>query len=304
MFTDESRERSTTAQVDRGLYLLRYVSGPAVGIAPSAIIRPGAGFEPYIDVISAPGCLQGVLAGPGECLVIRAQRPGELRVVVVKNDLASTFEATLRLEMVCAAEAPEVGAAQLEKAFSAGPVGSAAGSFHLRAHVARRGDIEVLPAQWVAGPGAPAAIEGVEIVGPLPPGLGVEVQALVATFPPRWLDWVSAGNFTGSRGRAVPLAGLRFRLVGRAAAQFTLSADALFLGSPVLSRQGRELELVGSGVGDPLVGLRTELRRVPATSEPVATTPAIIAADPAMERRMEPRVRVFRASSSLQQMSA
>ena len=130
------------------------------------------------------------------------------------------------------------------------------GPFKIVAHVARRGDVAADPGAWIAGPDAPAAIEAVGIRGPLPSGVGIEFQPLLGTNPPRWLDWAPSGAFVGTRGRALPLAGLRMRLTGSQGAEGRLMVDALFLGAPIMSREGREVEIIGPAGNEPLVGLR------------------------------------------------
>jgi hypothetical protein len=306
----ETFSRVTTARVGRGLFLFKYVAGPASGPAPVARVHPLAGNEPFIELISAPGTVSGFLSRPGEALVIRAERPGDLAVEVIRQSAHASFEATFRLEAVVSSEgsvASDDGHESISGFESArDPAGADPGNgLRLCAHVARRGDIEAPAAQWVAGPGAPAAIEGVEIRGALPPGVGVDVQVLVATNPPRWLDWAPAGVFAGTRGRAMPLAGLRLKLVGMAASRFTMRADALFLGAAIVSKQGREIELAGSGAADPLVGLRLDLvpaasvrLTAPARTESEARLAAAAADDVDFGRKSESRVRVFRAPSS------
>ena len=142
-----------------------------------------------------------------------------------------------------------------------------------------------------AGRIAPAAVEGLEIVA----GSGaaaLELQALVGSRPPRWSEWVGAGQFVGTRGHGLPLVGLRLRLKPEAVGA-EIAAEALFLGSLVASQRGRQLEFVsGSGV-DPLVGVKISVQNV---QEMRAGRTA--AAPDAQARDREPRVRVFRASTA------
>ena len=163
--------------------------------------------------------------------------------------------------------------------------------FSLLAHVSRRGDVDVAAGEWVAGPNAPAVIEGLEIRGSTNPGVGLELQPQVATTPPRWLDWVSPGKFAGTRGRGLALAGIRVRLVGAEASRFVLSAEALFLGSAIQGKRGQEIELVGSPGGDPLVGLRLDVV--------AAAEDGVLAKATNVQQRPESRVRVFRATSRI-----
>jgi hypothetical protein len=297
LLNDDALERATTAQVGRGLHVLRYVAGAVSGPSPMAIVRPAAGCESSIQVVSAPGAAPGSLSHPGDCLVVRAERPGELSIRLIRPDLNVSFEASFRLELLFAGEAVPVAARPSLESAHPEEIESGAG-LRLCAHVARRGDVVVPAAQWVAGPGAPAAIEGVEIRGSLPAGLGVEMQALAPTSPPRWLDWSPTGSLAGTRGRAMPLVGLRIRLVGPSAERFQIKADALFLGSAIVAREGREVELVGSGGVDPLVGLRLGLAPLGFSSteafNPARHAPA---ESVAREQRVESRVKVFRAQA-------
>ncbi|WP_294532845.1 hypothetical protein [uncultured Rhodoblastus sp.] len=303
MFDESALEREATVNVDRGLYLLRYESGAASGASPVSVALPASGSEPFIEVISAPGIVTGFLSRPGECLVVRAERSGLLSIKIRRQSPSASLDASFRLEPVFIADAavstfaaPNGGsaiAAPLAQSF-AQPLSRAGGAakFKLLAHVSRRGDVEVGAGEWVAGPQAPAAIEGIELRAAWASGLGIEVQPLVASNPPRWLDWAPAGVFAGSRGRSLALAGLRLRLVGDEAPRFLLSVDALFLGSPIVSRRGREIELVGAAAGDPLVGLRIDM-----APEAVSVAGDGFAREAAFSPlRSEPRVRVFRAA--------
>lgn len=299
LLNDEALESATTTSVGRGLYLLRYVSGAVSGRSPVAIVRPAPGSEPFIEVISAPGVVSGFLARPGDCLVVRAEQPGSLSVKLIRQSSGESIDASLRLEPIAAVEA-SFAPAPARAAEPAPSRREAEGGIQLRlcGHVARRGDVEVSAAQWVAGPGAPAAIEGIEIRGAFPAGVRIETQALVATNPPRWLDWASAGAFAGTRGRAMPLAGLRLRLGGEAASRYVLRADALFLGSAIVTKRGREVELVGSGVADPLVGFRLDIEPAsPVFADSAPPLSAGAANSAVTEQQAASRVRVFRASS-------
>jgi hypothetical protein len=290
---ESALEREATVNVDRGLYLLRYASGAASGVSPVAVARPAPGSEPFIEVISAPGIVSGFLSRPGECVVVRAERGGVLSVKIMRSIVGASLDASFRLEPIGAEGSASTVAANVGPAVAL-PFAAVDGAakFTILAHVSRRGDIEVGAGEWVAGPQAPAAIEGMQIRASSPSGPRIELQALVATNPPRWLDWAPAGVFAGTRGRFLSLAGLRVRLVGDEARRFVLSADALFLGSAIVSRRGREIELVGGAGGDPLVGLRLDL--APEAASVVGNGGT---ADAAFSpRRTEPRVRVFRAA--------
>jgi hypothetical protein len=293
---DQVREREATVNVERGLFLLRYDAGSETGRSPMAIARPARGSEPFIEVISAPGAIVGYLGGPGACAVVRAEQAGKLSVRIRASEPDATLDAAFRLEALGASA--NVSARTIVRSPERG--GERSGGLRLLAHVARRGDIEVHAGAWVAGPDAPAAIEGLELRGGTPDGVSIELQPLVATNPVRWLDWAPHGAFIGTRGRALPLAGLRLRLVGDEASKFALAADVLFLGSAIVSKRGREIEFIGPASGDPLVGLRLSLApevEAIAPSDPPQSLEAASVNFP--QQRSEPRVRVFRASADV-----
>jgi hypothetical protein len=127
------------------------------------------------------------------------------------------------------------------------------------AHVARRGDISANSGEWIAGPTKPATLEGVQITWNAPSGLALEYQVLASGAGGRWSIWVSSGEFAGTRGRSLPLTGVRLRLSGAGADAYQLRGQALFLGSSVMTQEGREIELVSMTGIDPLVGLRLEV---------------------------------------------
>jgi len=267
-----------------------------------ALVRPAQGSESSVAVISAPGIVTGFFSYPGECAVVRAEQSGRLSIKVMRQTVSASMDANFRLEPLSDAQRVASMTSPVGSSGSLAAPASDASSgsrFKLLAHVARRGDVEVASGDWIAGPASPAAIEGLAVGGGLPSGVQIEIQPLVATNPPRWLDWAPMGSFAGTRRRALPLAGLRLRLIGDGASCFVLSADALFLGSAILSKRGREVELVGAAGGDPLVGLRLDMAPVEAAVVSREAVPyGVVASAAVAERRSESRVRVFRAASN------
>jgi hypothetical protein len=278
-----TQEQETAITVNRGLFLLRYATGAANGSSPFAVVRPASASAPFIEVISPPGVVAGFLSAPGDFAIVRAEQSGSLIVKIVAQNPGDPLEASLRMEPLAGGEKTSAAEASIAPAIQAPPT--------ILAHVSRRGDIEVAMGAWIAGPDAPAPIEGLEVRGALPDGVSVELQPLLATNPPRWLDWAGPGSFVGTRRRALPLAGLRMRLSGASAGNFEIVASGLFLGSPVVNRRGREVEIVGAAGLDPLVGL--QLRLVAASfGDPAANERTL--ADPPSESKLK----VFRAMAS------
>jgi len=283
VLTQATQEQETAITVNRGLILLRYATGSAHGPSPFAIVKPMPTSAPFLEVISTPGVVSGFLSAPGDFAIVRAEQPGQLLVKIVARAAGDPLEASFRIE-------PLSGDQAAPAETQAAPA-SEQGAPCLLAHVARRGDLQTAFGAWIGGPDAPAPIEGLEVRGALPNGVSLDIQPLLATNPPRWMDWAGPGTFVGTRSRALPLAGLRLRLSGTAAENFEIVASALFLGSPVVSRRGREIEIVSAAGADPLVGLRVEL-------SPAAVGDVSVANWAPAARPPESKLKVFRAMAN------
>jgi hypothetical protein len=214
-------------------------------------------------------------------------------VGIRRESPAGSLDASFRLEPLSVADEGEevLERASLVRsgAVSAKPaLRTPSAPLSLLAHISMRGDVVVNEDEWAGGPEAPSPIEGLELRGDPGDGLSLEMQVLVSSRPPRWSNWVAAGEYAGTRGRYLQLIGVRLRLGGPKADRSEITADALFLGSLISSKRGRELEFLSKSGVDPLVGLRLA----------VAAAQANISARPAFGsgREREGRVRVFRAS--------
>lgn len=221
--------------LDVGRSRITYVSGAAL-----ARIEPASGHEFDLLPLTASGRWPQLLGSPGESVEVRALHRGRLRVTLRGVAPGQPLKAALKLERF-ASQAPGEP------------------DFKLLAHITRRGDIVVSPGHWAAGPEAPAAIEGLEVRDWRAEHCDLEIQARIASSPPRWLDWSGAGVFVGTRGEALALTGIRLRLSGQQVNNWRMAADALFLGDTVQQKVGQEVELTGPASSDPLVGLRLSL---------------------------------------------
>ncbi|MGF3027601.1 hypothetical protein ACQVP2_32975 [Methylobacterium aquaticum] len=282
-------QRVSKIAVERGLYALRYVRSSARAMAPSVLVRPAPGSAEFIGIVSAPHCPPGVIDGPGGCVVVRAERPGQIEVTV--QSARGSDEAELRLDLLSRADA--VGGAPQFNAAAAQSL--AAGRLQVVGHVSRRGDVTAADGVWIAGPDAPAPIEGLTaiLVG-TGADLHLEYQVQVSGQGGVSTEWFAAGQYAGTKGGFRPLVAIRLRLSGRDANRYALSAEALFLGAMVQKAQGQQIELTSASKIDPLVGLKLSLveARSEASNniEPVALPPA------GSSERRAGRVRVFRAS--------
>ncbi len=299
-------ERVSVVPVDRGMHLLRYLSASDATFSPIAEVRQGSGSEGAIEIISAPGVPFSKLARPGSCLVIRAEQAGELVVTLSARSVGGSLDAAFRLESITSIEevenwrrilseeaspanSPDVlGISRAGNSVDMGsPVQKAGVS--LLAHLSRRGDVLVSEGQWVGGPDAPSAVEGLELRFAKGSDVDVEMQVLIGVRQPRWTDWVKSGVFAGTRGRGLPITGFRLRLRGGELSALEMNVEGLFLGSMVNARNGREIEMI-SAAGDPLVGLKFAFR----SGEKIVAQRSF----PPAGRERGPRVRVFRASAS------
>ncbi|RIY02710.1 hypothetical protein D3218_04975 [Aureimonas flava] len=272
-------ERRATLRVERGLSALSYRGEtPAAGEAPEVEV---VAVSPGLSLLCTPGERPGLLTAPGQVLVVVAHEPGAIDVVMRSTGPGGALPAGLELRRMGAeaeAEAAPAPALRLRPDLPEGGV-----EFLLRAHVSLRGDIAAPRGHWICGPETPGRIEGIEMRG-VAAELPLEYQVASGGRGAGWSPWTPAGAYAGTRGRALPLIGLRVRLLPDAAPGLVLKADGVFLGSSVATRQGREIELVGPTPLDPLVGVRLDFAAAGRATRPAPPTPV----------RQPSRLRVFR----------
>lgn len=271
-------ERRATLRVERGLSALSYRGEPlALGAAPEVEV---VAVSPGISLLGAPGERPGLLAAPGQVLVVVAEEPGAIDVVMRGTGVGGALPAGLDLKRMGAeADSAPAPALRLRPDLAEGGV-----EFLVRAHVSLRGDIAAPRGHWICGPDTPGRIEGIEMRG-VAADLPLEYQVASGGRGAGWSPWTPAGAYAGTRGRALPLIGLRVRLLPDAAPGLALRGDGVFLGSSVATRQGREIELVGPTPLDPLVGVRLDF---------VAAAEGAARAPMSTPVRQPSRLRVFR----------
>jgi hypothetical protein len=270
----------TTAQVltfDPGMYVVDFRSaGPARGIAGLAL--PGA----RLDALPASDELRGqavvsVMSPLG--WLAQADLPALVRVTGGKAGVMLTIYRTagtaapeLRVRYVEDGLKPNDlpdDEQRAESATSATPAAAAAplvatDAFEVLVHAQERGDLRAPAGAWAGKPGGGLPLEGFAIFASAETGLepaDLEYQAVLGE---GWnTPWFTAGEFCGSRGLALPILGVRLRLVGRGAEMFACEYAGSFLAAgqvgPVAAGQVCE-----SG-GQPMEALRvTILRKAPA----------------------------------------
>jgi hypothetical protein len=292
-----ARERNHTMMVGSGVFLLRYVSSSVPENFPTIRVKASAKESAGISLLPVPGHPSGGLVSPGECMVIRAERPGALDLTVCASKPNGSLEAEVRLERIAASEpaAPHQAPAKATaQAASAPSAASSAGGLEVLAHVARRGDVMFPQGAWICGPDAPMTIEGLEIRWPgKPAGVGLRYGVIIGRRNRPVLEEKDVGEFAGTRGEAAPLLGVTLALTGACAREHELCADALFLGSAPVSKSGSEIAFYGPTGREPLVGLRLSIlnKRIdPEVVRPPAKPRAVAV-------KQVGRVRVYRPGS-------
>lgn len=301
-------ERTSIIDVPRGLFCLRYLE-PVDANAPLVLIQPIKGCEHLIQVMPFPGASATSLERPGHFLVISSLGSARLQITVRPIHSRVSHPAQLELQPIdrllpvipgvelsrsemsiddradAGRSSPRYGFEDSSKRHPTG-LGSDIG-LAVVGHVARLGDVRASAGNWIAGPAAPAPIEGVLFQMAPSASYWFEAQVLISG-EPGWTDWRVASQFIGTKGRSLPLIGVRLRTSESAPSDIEIEASALFLGSPVIKRTGRQIELRSGAGGDPLVGLCFDLYRKQRLPETIGTPPK-------HESQVRGRVRVFRA---------
>jgi hypothetical protein len=166
-------KQSKVVEVDEGLVIVRYATARDEIRPPKIEVLVNPKDEKHIEIISNPLHSEAVLWQPGACLVVRAMRPGKLLVEVVPLDDAGSTAATVKVEMLSQGENAEVRSASpaarrvVDIDRDSRPQSRVdLGRLKIVGHVAGIGDVAARSDEWVAGPSAPARIEGLSIVWP------------------------------------------------------------------------------------------------------------------------------------------
>ena len=235
-------------------------------------------------------------------------RPGKLFVEVVPLDDDGSAAATVQVEMLSQGE---MSAARSPAPVTRGAVDSGRGSgaksaidldrLKIVGHVAGIGDVTARADEWVAGPSAPARIEGLSIVWPGKPD-DLDIRYCVKLARPHAVSgrMMGLGAYAGTRGRALPIVGIRLEMSGAAASSFRLVSEAAFLGAPIARTSGKQIEMSGSTGREPLVGFRLRLDEIGIPLQPALTPPAVAT----VTAKSQGRMRVFRSRASESQLHA
>jgi hypothetical protein len=214
---------------------------------------------------------------------VRASKPGQLLVEVVPVGNDGSTAATVQIETL------SQGEVATNRRESTAEVDFA----HLRllGHVAGSGDVHARADEWIAGPGAPARIEGLLIdwLGK-PDDLDIRYSVKLARPHAASGRITELGGYAGTRGLALPIVSVAVELTGPGASDFQLSAEAAFLGAPLTRMSGKQVAISGPTGREPLVGFRLRLDE---TSMPLQPKLA-----PVTKAKSSGRVRIFRSPNN------
>lgn len=282
--------QTKNVDVHRGLLLVRYAGAEDEWRPPRVKISVNPKDAKHIELILNPDHREAYLWQPGSCLVARAAKPGQLVVDVIPFEENGSVAATVKVETL------SQGDNNMQPHASSGLFDNgdiSADQLSLSCHVAGIGDVHAGAAEWIAGPSAPARIEGLQLNWPgKPSGLDIKYCVRLARAHPISLKEVKLGGYAGTRGQANPITGIAIELSGPKAARYRVAVEATFLGGPVRRAIGQRVKLTGIAGSEPLVGLRLRIDQIvpSAASTPNEMSPA--------------KVRVFRPRSDQDEFEA
>jgi hypothetical protein len=281
---DTNTGQRKEVELNRGLFLVHYKSAEDEAFPPLVKVFPAPGHERQIQIHTHPDSDPNTLWQPNTSLVVRANTAATLHVEVLPGRANGSRNAAVRIEPI------NQGKANQPIEFSEQELPDL-DQIRILGHVAGIGDVMVSADEWIAGPSAPSRIEGISIEWPQQSGLELRYAVKSGTQTGKMIE---AGEFAGTRGRAMPLTGLILELSGKFSDTYQIAADAIFLSSPTMRVIGKRVVLSGPTGREPLVGLR--LRIESTEQEPVA---ALRAAKPerAAQSAVSPKAAAKPASS-------
>lgn len=285
------RAKQTKAvDVERGLLVVRYATADDESRPPKVKIVVNPKHQKNIELVLSPSHRDAVLWQPGSCLVVRASKPGQLFVEVIPVDAGGSTAATVKIETLTQGEAKPATRRRPS-------VESDLDRLSILGHVAGAGDVFVREGEWIAGPDAPARIEGLSIDWPdKPDDLDIRYSVKLARPHPDSGRSMKLGGYAGTRGRALPIVSVTIELTGPAAADFRLAGEAAFLGAPLTRVTGKLVAISGPTGREPLVGFRLRLDHVGAPLQPELP--------PVARSSSSSRVRVFRPRAAQNKLRA
>lgn len=276
----------------RGLFLVRYNGADDKTTPPVVRVYADRTSVNNCNIITGPDAVNGTLYGPESALVVSVARPARLVVEVAPQRAGGSTAANIKIEPLTQGQPASQPLHAFEQAAGSGEPSD----LKLLAHVAGLGDVTVAANTWIAGPSAPARIEGICLDWPNKPH-DLNLQYAVKFARPQHGDnqFVPVGSFAGTRGRALAITGFSLEASGAGADRYSISAETIFLGAPAVRVTGNRIVVSGPSGREPLVGLKFNLeeRNLQPMPFTVEQPRRIEASPPAPSAKG--RVRVFRS---------
>ena len=256
----EPFSQQKTLDMERGLFLIKYKSSESTDYPPTVSLVAEQGSEEFGRIDLAAGCRRGRLVVARRQLGREGNTKGPRQRHGHGGEPNGSMAARVQVLPLSVdpggAKERELAAAQLDLS-----------NFRVLGHVAGRGDVIVDADNWIGGPLAPSRIEGIAIQWPgKPQDLILRYAVTVGGPRPIMGQFVEAGGFAGTRGRALPVVGATLEIEGPNAARHQLVIESIFLGSPQSKIVGRRVVLAGPTGREPLVGLRI---RIESADQPI-----------------------------------
>src|SRR5947209_20272934 len=100
----EKIKQSRMVDVQRGLMLVRYATADDERRPPKVAVVVNPADDKNVELVLNPEHNEAVLWQPGSCLVVRASKPGKLRVEVSALDSGGSTAATVKIETLSQGE--------------------------------------------------------------------------------------------------------------------------------------------------------------------------------------------------------
>ncbi|MEY8881346.1 hypothetical protein [Donghicola sp. XS_ASV15] len=237
-----------------GLALIRY---EAKGGRSNAIIRAHIPTQSRdnLTLITDPNAQSDVLAEPGDCWVVRCQRPAILSLEIESIHPGEPARAGVMVEYLGEKSAQKWNSSSAAKRIDYRDRNAASSQYRSEpsyedrviAHIANVGDVTVKAGDWARGNGANQTIEGLL----LPAENNVNIVVRDANTG----QVAHPGQFLGSRGRARPLTRLEIWIDGPDRDQ-RIEVEALYERAGFCKEVGSAVEISGLDDSDALIGLK------------------------------------------------
>ena len=282
-----------TIDLARGLFLVRYHGADDKMSPPVVRIHADRANADNCTIITAPDATDGTLYSPESGLVVSVSRPTRLIVEVTAQRPGGSTAANVKIEPLTQGQRPNRPSMPIIGA----PAYGDRRDLQVMAHVAGVGDVTEAVNAWIAGPMAPARVEGICLYWPSKPH-DVDIRYAVKFARPQRGDnqFVPLGTFAGTRGRALPITGVALEATGPGANHHAFSVEAIFLGAPAMRVTGQRINLSGPSGREPLVGIKINLEEV--NAQPASVAAVRTANTATTPPRSGGRVRVFRSRQS------